>query len=100
MNEVEIKMRVLVLLVAGALLLAGSLLLADCWLLTHARLRPLVLAALPHMHTLLLSAWGSRAPTPSSTTPATHRDLATRLAISLIQVSGVIARTNKSAIGL
>ena len=76
MNEIEIKTRVLALLVAGALLLAGSLLLADCWLLTHARLRPLVLAALPHMHTLLLSAWGSCAPAPSSTSHATRRDTA------------------------
>ena len=56
MNEIEIKTRVLVLQVAGALLLARSLLLVGCCLLARARLRPLVLATLPHMHTLLLSA--------------------------------------------
>ena len=82
MNEVEIKMRVLVLLVAGALLLAGTLLLAGYCLLARARLRPLVLATLPHMHTLLLSAWGSCAPAPSSTSPATRHDTVACLAVS------------------
>ena len=55
MNEIEIKTREPALLVAGALLLAGSLLLVGCCLLARARLRSLVLATLPHRHTLLLS---------------------------------------------
>ena len=56
MNKIEIKMRELALLVAGVLLLAGSLLLVGYCLLACARMCPLVLVALPHMHTLLLSA--------------------------------------------